>query len=44
MEVRGIGPLIFVEKTINGDDYCDMLAESVFPSLLLLTLVYQEGG
>lgn len=30
---RVIGPFIFVERTINGDIYYDMLTEYVFPQM-----------
>lgn len=33
MHDRIIGPFIFIERNINGDVYCDMLEEYLFPQL-----------
>jgi hypothetical protein len=33
MHDRVIGPFIFVERNINGDVYCEMLEEYVYPQL-----------
>lgn len=44
-----IGHLIFVEDNINGDVYCDMLQEYVFPLLVDIEvekghIVFQKNG